>query len=168
MKKLVLASNNAKKMKELNALLAPRLGKQAVERLGDGPEAKYQPHAVDAVAEARHGEPVDHPEQRAGATFVGRRTGRQRRCVVEARGRVEPEQHHAAGNLGHPRIGAAGFGERRAGQGAYALIATYDRDAQLAGEIAVPMSRLDLQGERLVLSSPAGDPPDGETRRWQM
>jgi hypothetical protein len=58
--------------------------------------------------------------------------------------------------------------DRRAGQGAYALIATYDRDAQLAGEIAVPMSRLDLQGERLVLSSPAGDPPDGEARRWQM
>lgn len=54
-------------------------------------------------------------------------------------------------------------------QGAYALIATYDRDAAVAGEIAVPLARLDVQGERLVLSSPtdtreaAGDAP-----RWQI
>jgi hypothetical protein len=83
----------------------------------------------------------------------------------------QPDEHAIGRDIYSPRhaLGrlVAVF-DRRAGQGAYALIATYDRDAQLAGEIAVPMSRLDLQGERLVLSSPAGDPPDGEARRWRM
>lgn len=55
-----------------------------------------------------------------------------------------------------------------AGQGAYALIATYGRDAAVAGEIAIPVSRLDLQGERLVLSGADDSTPDGEPRRWQM
>ncbi len=58
--------------------------------------------------------------------------------------------------------------DRHTGQGAYALIATYDRDANIAGQIAVPMSRLDLQGERLVLSSPGASSPGGEAHRWQM
>ena len=84
----------------------------------------------------------------------------------------QPDEHAIGRDIYSPRGTPLGrlvaVFDRRAGHGAYALIATYDRDAQLAGEIAVPMSRLDLQGERLVLSSPAGDPPDGETRRWQM
>lgn len=84
----------------------------------------------------------------------------------------QPDEHAIGRDIYSPRGTPLGrlvaVFDRRAGQGAYALIATYDRDAQLAGEIAVPMSRLDLQGERLVLSSPADSPPEGEARRWQM
>lgn len=56
MKKLVLASNNAKKMKELNALLAP-LGFEVIPQGQLGiPEAE-EPHATfveNALAKARH------------------------------------------------------------------------------------------------------------------
>jgi XTP/dITP diphosphohydrolase len=56
MKKLVLASNNAKKMKELNALLAP-LGFEVIAQGTLGiPEAE-EPHATfveNALAKARH------------------------------------------------------------------------------------------------------------------
>ncbi len=56
MKKLVLASNNAKKMKELNALLAP-LGFEVIPQGELGiPEAE-EPHATfveNALAKARH------------------------------------------------------------------------------------------------------------------
>lgn len=84
----------------------------------------------------------------------------------------QPDEHAVGRDIYSPRGTPLGrlvaVFNRNAGQGAYALIATYDRDATLAGEIAVPMSRLDMQGERLVLSSPAGSAPDGEARRWQM
>lgn len=53
-------------------------------------------------------------------------------------------------------------------QGAYALIATYDQEATIAGEIAVPVSRLDLHGERLVLSAGDEAPAAAEPLRWQM
>lgn len=53
-------------------------------------------------------------------------------------------------------------------QGAYALIATYDQEATIAGEIAIPVSRLDLQGERLVLSAGSEAPASSEPQRWQM
>ena len=56
MKKLVLASNNAKKMKELNALLAP-LGFEVIPQGELGiPEAE-EPHCTfveNALAKARH------------------------------------------------------------------------------------------------------------------
>ena len=56
MKKLVLASNNAKKMKELNALLAP-LGFEVIPQGALGiPEAE-EPHCTfveNALAKARH------------------------------------------------------------------------------------------------------------------
>jgi non-canonical purine NTP pyrophosphatase (RdgB/HAM1 family) len=56
MKKLVLASNNAKKMKELNALLAP-LGFEVIPQGQLGiPEAE-EPHCTfveNALAKARH------------------------------------------------------------------------------------------------------------------
>ena len=35
----------------------------------------------------------------------------------------------------------------------FALISTYDRDASLAGEIAIPVAQLDLQGDRIVLDA---------------
>lgn len=54
------------------------------------------------------------------------------------------------------------------GQGAYALIATYGRDAAIAGEIAIPVSRLDLQGDRLVLADGDAGRSDAEPRRWQI
>lgn len=51
----------------------------------------------------------------------------------------------------------------------YALIATYDREATLAGEIAVPVSRLDLNDGRIVLSPSLGDAPAAdEAPRWQI
>ncbi len=56
-----------------------------------------------------------------------------------------------------------------AGQAPYAIIATYGRDAAVAGEIAVPASRLDLQDGRLVLSgAPHEASADAAPARWQM
>lgn len=54
------------------------------------------------------------------------------------------------------------------GATAHTLIATYGRDAAVAGEIAIPVNRLDLQGERLVRSGADDSTPDREPRRWQM
>lgn len=58
---------------------------------------------------------------------------------------------------------------RSAGE-SYALIATYDREASLAGEIAVPVSRLDMNDGRLVLSASGSDMPTSaeDAPRWQI
>ena len=56
MKKLVLASNNAKKMKELNALLAP-LGFEVIPQGQLGIQEAQEPHCTfveNALAKARH------------------------------------------------------------------------------------------------------------------
>lgn len=56
---------------------------------------------------------------------------------------------------------------RNAGE-SYALIATYDQEASVAGEIAVPVSRLDMDDGRLVLSTGSSDAPKtpDEAPRW--
>ncbi len=49
----------------------------------------------------------------------------------------------------------------------FALISTYDRDASLAGEIAIPVAQLDLQGDRIVFGTGTrGDEP--APQRWLL
>ena len=81
MKKIVLASNNAKKMKELNALLAP-LGFEVIpqDQLGI-PEAE-EPHCTfveNALAKARHAVAAVRPAG-AGRRFRHLRRGARRRA----------------------------------------------------------------------------------------
>ncbi len=49
----------------------------------------------------------------------------------------------------------------------FALISTYDRDASLAGEIAIPVAQLDLQGDRIVLGG-GGGRDDPAPQRWLL
>lgn len=58
-----------------------------------------------------------------------------------------------------------------ANEPAYALIATYDRDASVAGEIAIPLDLLSLRGEHLVFTTgrdTATADGQGQIRRWLM
>lgn len=50
----------------------------------------------------------------------------------------------------------------------FALISTYDRDASLAGEIAIPVAQLDLQGDRIVFDTDGGRIDDPAPRRWLL
>jgi hypothetical protein len=50
----------------------------------------------------------------------------------------------------------------------FALISTYDRDASLAGEIAIPVAQLDLRGDRIVFDTDGGRIDDPAPRRWLL
>ena len=137
MKKLVLASNNAKKMKELNALLAP-LGFEVIPQGQLGIAEAEEPHCTfieNALAKARHaskesGLPALADDSGLCVAALGGAPG-----VYSARYAGEPKSD--ARNNAKLLADLAGQSDRRAH---FACVLVLVRDRRLAGELLAGLS----------------------------